>query len=81
MENKWFLRWFGSCNHRDIGTLYMMFGFLAALIGLSLSMLIRMELGGSGDMILHGDYELYNAVVVLDFMDWSELIESKVVYL
>ncbi len=59
----WAMRWVCSTNHRDIGTLYMIFGFFSGLIGLALSMLIRMELAGTGDQILGGDYELYNVII------------------
>lgn len=59
----WLLRWVCSTNHRDIGTLYMIFGFFSGLIGLALSMLIRMELAGTGDQVLGGDFELYNVVI------------------
>lgn len=41
----------------------MIFGFFSGLIGLALSMLIRMELAGTGDQILGGDYELYNVII------------------
>lgn len=61
--SSWALRWLCSTNHRDIGTLYMIFGFFSGLIGLSLSLLIRLELAGTGDQILGGDYELYNVII------------------
>ncbi|PZO87861.1 MAG: cytochrome c oxidase subunit I [Micavibrio aeruginosavorus] len=43
-----FARWFMSTNHKDIGTLYIIFSILAALIGGWFSMMMRHELGDPG---------------------------------
>nr|ATE46679.1 cytochrome oxidase subunit 1 [Protostelium mycophagum] len=56
-------RWFFSTHHRDIGTLYLIFGLISGLIGTTFSLLIRFELAYPGSTTLGGDYQLYNVVV------------------
>lgn len=43
-----FTRWFMSTNHKDIGTLYIIFSIFAALFGGWFSMMMRHELGDPG---------------------------------
>ena len=49
-----FQRWFLSTNHKDIGTLYLIFAICAGIIGGTLSVVMRMELQEPGIQIFHG---------------------------
>nr|QYJ56373.1 cytochrome c oxidase subunit 1 [Sacculina sp. 'Beibu Gulf'] len=54
-------RWLGSTNHKDIGTMYLIFSMWSALIGGSFSLIIRMELSRPGQLLDNG--QLYNVLI------------------
>ncbi len=56
-------RYVYSTNHKDIGTMYLIFAIFAGVVGGAMSVIMRMELQAPGDGILNGDYHLYNVLV------------------
>ena len=56
-------RWCFSTNNQRIGILYIIFGFLAGVIGTLLSFLIRLELSSPGDYLFLGDHQFFNVII------------------
>ena len=49
-------RWLYSTNHKDIGTMYIIFAIVAAFIGGAMSIYMRMELMNPGPKLKPGEY-------------------------
>lgn len=83
-----FKRWFFSTNHKDIGTLYLIFAVMAGIVGGALSGLIRWELAEPGVTFLtaftdgnaaaaHHFYNViitYHGLIMIFFMVMPALI-------
>ena len=59
----WSSRWLFSTNHKDIGTLYFIFGAFSGVVGTMMSIYMRMELAQPGSQILLGNYQLWNVLM------------------
>ena len=59
----WASRWLFSTNHKDIGTLYIIFGTFSAVVGTTMSLVMRMELAEPGQGILMGSGQRWNVLI------------------
>ena len=59
----WAERWLMSTNHKDIGTLYVIFGAFSGIMGTFFSVVIRMELSSPDFSVLNFNNNLYNAII------------------
>jgi len=56
-------RWLFSTNHKDIGSLYLIFAGLSGILGTLFSIIIRIELAAPGGQLLMHNYQLYNVII------------------
>nr|YP_003935033.1 cytochrome c oxidase subunit 1 [Groenewaldozyma salmanticensis]ADO51057.1 cytochrome c oxidase subunit 1 [Groenewaldozyma salmanticensis] len=59
----WSQRWLFSTNHKDIGILYLIIAIFSALVGTSLSILIRLELANPAPNIMFDSGQIFNVVI------------------
>ena len=56
-------RFLYSTNHKDIGTMYLIFAIASGLIGGAFSIIMRMELQDPGSQVLGGDHHFFNVLI------------------
>ncbi|WP_299307970.1 cytochrome c oxidase subunit I [uncultured Croceicoccus sp.] len=75
-----FARWFMSTNHKDIGTLYLIFSIFAAIIGGGISGIMRAELAEPGIQVLGWWAQFLGGGEAVDFDQtlhlWNVLISA-----
>ncbi|MEY3197283.1 MAG: hypothetical protein RLZZ59_654 [Pseudomonadota bacterium] len=56
-------RWLLSTNHKDIGTMYLVFAIASGIVGGLFSLLFRMQLAVPGSEFLGGNHQFFNVLI------------------
>src|SRR5688500_13350945 len=56
-------RWLLSTNHKDIGTMYIIFSIMAGMVGGLFSLLFRLQIMVPDNHFIGGNFQLYNVLV------------------
>ena len=56
-------RYLYSTNHKDIGTMYLLFAIVFGVVGGIISILFRIELAEPGSQLLGGDHHMFNVLI------------------
>ncbi len=56
-------RYLYSTNHKDIGTMYLLFAIVFGVVGGMISILFRIELAEPGSQLLGGDHHMFNVLI------------------
>jgi heme/copper-type cytochrome/quinol oxidase subunit 1 len=67
-------RWLFSTNHKDIGTLYFIFGILSGVAGTALSVYIRITLYQPESGFLDYNHQLYNVALSNNYYAHKKII-------
>jgi len=56
-------RWILSTNHKDIGTMYLIFAIASGIIGGLFSLVFRLNLAVPGSLLLGDNYQFFNVLI------------------